>query len=180
MFAEFARRLLMLFRRRQFDADFEEEMRLHRELREQEQIKRGFRRGSAVRGAAADLATTWFCERKAAICGDGIWLENLFQDLRYGSRMLAKNPGFTLLITGLLAVGIGSITVIFSLFDAVFLRPLPVRHPEELVRMAQQYLPKIRIPKPFPICVLRSVARPCHNSCGRVRRDGHVLPLCHE
>ncbi|MGO8819463.1 MAG: ABC transporter permease [Terriglobia bacterium] len=70
-------------------------------------------------------------------------VETLWQDLRYGLRMLAKNPGFTMLVTGLLALGIGATTVIFSLFDAVFLRPLPVRHPGELVRMVQQYLPKI-------------------------------------
>jgi predicted permease len=67
-----------------------------------------------------------------------IRLETLRQDLRYGARMAARNPGFTLLITGLLALGIGASTVIFSLFEAVFLRTLPVRHPEELVRMVQK------------------------------------------
>jgi len=65
------------------------------------------------------------------------WLETLLQDLRYGGRQLRKNPGFTLLVTGLLGLGIGATTVIFSLFDAVFLRPLPVRHPGELVRMVE-------------------------------------------
>jgi predicted permease len=67
-----------------------------------------------------------------------IRLETLRQDIRYGTRMAARNPGFTLLITGLLALGIGASTVIFSLFEAVFLRELPVRHPEELVRMVQK------------------------------------------
>jgi len=67
-----------------------------------------------------------------------IRLETLRQDLRYGARMASRNPGFTLLITGLLALGIGASTVIFSLFEAVFLRTLPVRHPEELVRMVQK------------------------------------------
>ncbi len=75
----------------------------------------------------------------------GGWLRTLihrnqieFQDLRFGARMLAKNPGFTLLVAGLLALGIGASTVIFSLFEAVFLRELPVRRPGELVRMVQK------------------------------------------
>jgi len=63
--------------------------------------------------------------------------------------MLAKNPGFTLFVAGLLALGIGSTTVIFSLFDAVFLRPLPVQKPTELVRMVQ-YRPKLRPFSLFP------------------------------
>jgi predicted permease len=59
-------------------------------------------------------------------------------DLRYSARMLLKTPGFTLVAVGLLAAGIGSSTLIFSALNAVFLRPLPVRHPEELVRMVQK------------------------------------------
>jgi predicted permease len=59
-------------------------------------------------------------------------------DLRYAARMLGKTPGFTVVAVALLAAGIGSITLIFSALDAVFLRPLPVRHPEELVRMVQK------------------------------------------
>jgi predicted permease len=70
-------------------------------------------------------------------------------DFRFGVRMLARNPGSTGVITGLLALGIGSATVIFSVFDAVLLRPLPVRHPEELVRVVQR-LPKIGAQSAFP------------------------------
>jgi predicted permease len=58
-------------------------------------------------------------------------------DLRLALRMLARNPGSTALIVGLLALGVGASTIIFSLFDAVLLRQLPVRQPEELVRMVQ-------------------------------------------
>ena len=56
--------------------------------------------------------------------------------------MLAKSPGFTLIAVALLAVGVGANALIFSASDAVLWRPLPVRHPEELVRMVQR-IPRI-------------------------------------
>lgn len=59
-------------------------------------------------------------------------------DLRYALRLLRKSPGFAAAAIGLLALGIGAATVIFSAFNAVLLKPLSVPHPEELVRMVQK------------------------------------------
>jgi len=61
--------------------------------------------------------------------------ETLAQDLRYGFRMLAKNPGFTAVVVLSLALGIGANTAIFSLIDAVMVKMLPVSHPEQLVQL---------------------------------------------
>src|SRR5262245_27681483 len=70
---------------------------------------------------------------------DALWMQprrmedEMFQDLRYGARMLLKNKGFSAVATLTLALGIGANTALFSVMDAVMLKTLPVRDPERLV-----------------------------------------------
>lgn len=84
-------------------------------------------------------------------------MEDIIQDLRDAVRILARQRGSTLLIAGLLALGIGACTVVFSVFDAVFLRPLPVHRPDRLVMLVQYFSPMLGSRSEFPYTYYRSL-----------------------
>ena len=65
-------------------------------------------------------------------------METIWQDVRLGFRMIARNPGFTAVVVLILAVGIGANTAVFSVVNAVILRPLPYRDPHNFVTLWQQ------------------------------------------
>lgn len=69
-----------------------------------------------------------------------VWLERLWQDLRYGGRMLAKNPGFTAVAVVSLGIGVGANCAMFSYADGLLLRPLPVPRPSEIVTVGSTTL----------------------------------------
>src|SRR5438309_1741455 len=73
-------------------------------------------------------------------------MSKVFQDLRYGARVLLSKPGFTAVAVLTLALGIAATTAIFSVVDAVLLRQLPIRDPKQVVVIHNQ-LPKLNLPR---------------------------------
>jgi putative ABC transport system permease protein len=83
---------------------------------------------------------------------------NVIQDVRYTTRLARKSPGFSVCVIVLLGLGIGLNSAIFTLLDALLLRPLPVKKPAELVRLAQ-VLPNLGPRSYFTYDAYRALAR---------------------
>ena len=76
--------------------------------------------------------------QRPAVKREASFGETMLQDIRFGLRMIAKNSGFSAVIILTLGLGIGVNTAVFSIFNAVFFRPLPYPAPEQLVQVRKQ------------------------------------------
>src|SRR5260370_31398738 len=130
---ELERRLNMLVHRRQLDADLEEEMRLHLELRGEQQVESGVAANDASAAARRRFGNPTVLREKSRSAWGWEWLEDFFQDVNYGLRGMARSAGITVVALLSLALGIGANTAIFTLVDAVLLKSLPVNEPSQLV-----------------------------------------------
>jgi predicted permease len=121
--------------RRAADRDLEDEIAgAHAELTE-EYVRRGLNPGAAARAATLALGQTRVVTERIRDARAGAFFDRFLQDLRYGARMLRRNPLFTATAILSFGLGIGANTTIFSLVNALLLRELRVSHPEALVEI---------------------------------------------
>jgi putative ABC transport system permease protein len=128
-------RLRGLFDRSRLERELAEELASHIELHVEDNIRAGMtpeeaRRHALLKLGGVEQTKELYRDRRGVPA-----LESFGQDLRFGLRMLMRNRGFAVAAVLTLGLGIGANAAVFSVVDAVFLRPLPYRDPDRLVAM---------------------------------------------
>ena len=133
MLRTWLKRLAAVLRKSRLDRELSEEVRTHLEMATEENLRRGMNaeqaREAARRsfGGLEQVKEAYRDQRGVPL------VESLWQDLRYGIRVLRKSPGFTAVAVLSLAIGIGANTAIFTLVDQLMIRALPIENPDEVV-----------------------------------------------
>jgi predicted permease len=132
-------RFAAVFTRRRLYARAEEELQFHLTMRERRLVGSGVPADEARWRARRELGNPGALVEQTLDSWRYSFVDTPIQDLRYGLRTLRRNPGFTATAVLSLALGIGANTAIFSLFDVLLFRPLPVASPGELVLATQRF-----------------------------------------
>ena len=135
-----------LFSRRRLYDDLSEEIHEHLEEKIEELVASGMPRKEAAAAARREFGNVTLMEEDSRRVWRWPSIEDFFMDVRYGVRMLRKNPGFTAVAVLTLALGIGANTAVFGVVNAVLLRPLPFKQPSRLM-MLFEGIPKLGFPK---------------------------------
>ncbi len=139
-----------LFRRERVDQDLDEEIRSYLAALVEEKVAAGMSPEAARRAAAIEVGGVEQVKERVRQARAGALLESLLQDVRYGLRTLARNPGFTAAAVLTLGLGIGANTAIFSVVDGVLLSPLAGRDPDRLVMLCETTKDIPRLPVSYP------------------------------
>jgi predicted permease len=132
------KRVRSLFHKEQLDRELQDELCSHLEMHIEDNLRSGMTVEAARRDAILKLGGLEQIKESVRDRRGIPLLETLLQDVRYGLHLLGKNPSFTMVAVVTLALGIGANTTIFSMVNAFLLRPLPVKDPEQITKLAYQ------------------------------------------
>ena len=135
MISDLLFRLRAVFRRRSVEKELDDELRFHFEHEVEKLMRAGLTHEEASRRARLSLGGIDQVKEECRDARGVSGLETVMQDLRYGLRGLRRNPGLTLLATVTLSLGMAASAVVFSIFEATLLRPLPFRDADRLVEL---------------------------------------------
>ena len=124
-----------IFCRQRVDQDLDREIRGYLELLAEDKVRSGMSRDQALEQARRELGGAEQIKESVRDIRVGVSMDNLLQDIRYGLRVLRRNPGFAATAILTLALGIGATTAIFSVVDTVVFQPLPFPNAGRLVRI---------------------------------------------
>ena len=123
------------FRRRDADAELQEEMDVHVAAEIEENLARGYSEEQARRAALLKFGNVQQVRERVWRQNTISWLDSVGRDLKFGARSLRRSPGFAVVAMVVIALGIGVNAALFTVVRSVLLRPLPFKEPQGLVRL---------------------------------------------
>jgi predicted permease len=138
------RRLVALVRARRLESELAGEVRAHLELAERDALASGLSPDQARRAALRAFGSIERMKEEHRDRRSVRWMDTLTKDVRHGLLLLRRDPGFAFVAVGIMAIGIGANTAMFSLMDAALLKPLPFPEPDRIVNVWEAPTPATR------------------------------------